>query len=46
METEIQEARAKLAARFANTQIGGKGKPSTLGYFRLDYIRVSNPLYR
>lgn len=46
METEVQEARAKLAARFANTQIGGKGKPSLPGPFRLDSLRVFNPLYR
>ena len=27
---ELQEARAKLAARFGDTQIGGKGKRSFL----------------
>lgn len=31
-QTEIQAARDKLAARFANaTQIGGKGKPRPAG---------------
>lgn len=32
MEQEVQEARAKLAAKFANTQIGGKGRIGLFTY--------------
>jgi hypothetical protein len=32
MEQEVAEARLKLANRFGNTQIGGKGMPPALIY--------------
>lgn len=37
MEQEIKEARDKLAARFGNTQIGGKGTQNHTLYSYLLY---------
>ena len=39
MDNEVQEARARLAARFsAGTQLGGKGKPLSHSFARTDLI--------